>query len=268
MSRRRRGPSAHGSHAAAHVRAMVWGPADFTGLPPRWLIGEGLFAGVLGTGLIVGAGVFGVWTGESAFAAGEVGLVCALGLVLYLLLVRAGRALVGIVAVLALGLALHAPQTAAGVVLTARGQEGSVVVTSVQASEKASGARGRHFCSVEGRDGVPSTARIWRGCTQATRPGDALALVYDPKGLVPPRGVEGATGILEELGGLLGWAVGLVIACVIAVVRSFRLLDRPAASGSARPGGRSPTRAQGSGTSGGGGRRIRREDGSEGPTPT
>ncbi|MGW7568807.1 hypothetical protein ACWGJV_21330 [Streptomyces tendae] len=267
MSRRRRGPSAHGSHAAAHVRAMVWGPADFTGLPPRWLIGEGLFAGFLGAGLIVGAGVFGVWTGESAFAAGEVGLVCALGLVLYLLLVRAGRAMVGIVAVLALGLALHTPQTAVGVVLTVRGQEGSVVVTSVQASKKVSGARDRYFCSVESRGRAPSAARIWRGCTQATRPGDALALVYDPKGLVPPRGVEGATGILEGLRGLVGWAVGLVVACVIAVVRSFRLLDRPDAFGSARPGGRSPTRARRSGTSGGG-RRLRREDGSEGPAPT
>ncbi len=158
------------------------------------------------------------------------GLVCALGLVLYLLLVRAGRAMVGIVAVLALGLALHAPQTAAGVVLTARGQERSVVVTSVQASEKASGARGRYFCSVESRGGAPSTARIWRGCTKATRPGDALALVYDPKGLVPPRGVEGTTDIVDALKGLAAWALGLVIACVVAVVRSFRLLDRPVAS--------------------------------------
>ncbi|MFC8222174.1 hypothetical protein ACFUTY_28925 [Streptomyces sp. NPDC057362] len=233
---------------------MVWGPAEFTGLPPQWLIGEGLFAGVLGSGLIVGAGVFGAWTGESAFASGEVGLVCALGLVLHLFLVRAGRAMVGIVAVLAVGLALHAPQTAAGVVLTARGQERSVVVTSVQASEKASGARGRYFCSVESRGGAPSRARIWRGCTQATRPGDALALVYDPKGRIPPRGVTGATGIVDALRGLAGWAVGLVVACVTAVVRSFRLLDRPVASDSDRPGGRSPTRARRPGTGGGDGR--------------
>ncbi|MEU9654482.1 hypothetical protein AB0E00_37075 [Streptomyces sp. NPDC048110] len=222
---------------------MAWGPADFTGLPPRWLIGEGLFAGALGSGLIVGAGVFGAWTGESVFAAGEVGLVCALGLVLYLLLVRAGRAMVGIVAVLAVGLALHAPQTAAGVVLTARGEERSVVVTSVQASEKVSGARSRYFCSVESRGGTPSTARIWRGCTQATRPGDALALVYDPKGLVPPRGAEGATGIVEALRSLVGWVVSLVIACVVAVVRSFRLLGHSVASGSERPGDQGAKRA-------------------------
>ncbi|MYR45869.1 hypothetical protein [Streptomyces sp. SID5910] len=206
---------------------MVWGPAEFMGLPPRMLIGEGLCAGVLGTGLIVGAGFFGAWTGESAFVAGDAGVVCALGLVLYLFLVRAGRALVGIVAVLAVGLALHTPQIAAGVVLTARGQERSVVVRSVQAREEASGARGRYICSVENRDGAPSAARIWRGCTRSTRPGDALALVYDPKGLVPPRGVEGATSIVDALRSLGGWVVSLVIACVIAVVRSFRQLDHP-----------------------------------------
>ncbi|MER6326869.1 hypothetical protein [Streptomyces coelicoflavus] len=223
---------------------MVWGPAEFTGLPPRWLIGEGLFAGVLGAGLIVGAGVFGAWTGESTFAAGEVGLACALGLVLHLLLVRAGRAMVGIVAVLAVGLAMHTPQAAAGVVLTARGQERSVVVTSVQASEEASGARGRYLCSVEGRDGAPSTARIWRGCTRSVRPGDSLALVYDPKGLVPPRGVEGATSIVDVLRSLAGWVVGLVVACVTAVVRSFRLPDRPVASGSDHPGGRGATQQE------------------------
>ncbi|MFG3105142.1 hypothetical protein [Streptomyces tendae] len=223
---------------------MVWGPAEFTGLPPRWLIGEGLFAGVLGSGLIVGSGVFGAWTGESAFAAGEVGLVCALGLVLYLLLVRAGRAMVGIVAVLAVGLALHTPQIAAGVVLTARGQERSVVVTSVQANEEAPGARGRYFCSVENRDGAPSSARIWRGCTRSTRPGDALALVYDPKGLVPPRGVEGATSVTDMLRSLAGWVASLVVACVIAVVRSFRLLDHPVAPGSDRPGGQGATSAE------------------------
>ncbi|MFG2322477.1 hypothetical protein [Streptomyces sp. NPDC048568] len=244
MSKRRRGPSADESHAAARVRAMVWGPADLTGLPPWWLIGEGLLAGFLGTGLIVGAGVFGAWTGESAFAAGDVGVVCALGLVLYLLLVRAGRAMVGIVAVLAVGLALHTPQAAVGVVLTARGQEQSVLVTSVQASEEASGARNRYFCSVESQGGAPSSARIWRGCTQATRPGDALALVYDPKGLVPPRGAEGARSITDALRGLVGWGVALAIACVTAVARSFRLPDRPAASACDGPGGRSPTRAR------------------------
>ncbi|MFH8241309.1 hypothetical protein [Streptomyces sp. NPDC018321] len=229
MSRRRRDPSAAESQAATYVRSKVWGPAEFTGLPPWWLIAEGLFAGVLGTGLIVGAGLFGAWTGSAAFRAGDVGVVCALSLVLYLLLVRAGRALVGIVAVLAMGLALHTPQTAVGVVLTARGQERSVVVTSVQESEDASKTRDRYLCSVASRDGAPSTARIWRGCTHSTRPGDALTLVYDPKGLVPPRGVESGTSVVDALRGLAGWAINLVIACAVAVVRSFRLLDRPAA---------------------------------------
>lgn len=29
----------------AHLRSTVWGPA-FVGLPPRWLVGEGLLAGL------------------------------------------------------------------------------------------------------------------------------------------------------------------------------------------------------------------------------
>ncbi|WP_431329738.1 hypothetical protein ACPZ13_00030 [Streptomyces sp. IPPR8] len=56
-----------------------------------------------------------------------------------------------------------------------------------------------------------------------------MALVYDPKGLAPPRGVEGATSVTDALTGLAGWVASLLAACVIAVVRSFRLLDHPVA---------------------------------------
>ncbi|MCZ9355281.1 hypothetical protein NGM36_36980 [Streptomyces mutabilis] len=59
--------------------------------------------------------------------------------------------------------------------------------------------------------------------------GDEVALVYDPKGLAPPRGVEGATSVTDALTGLAGWVASLLAACVIAVVRSFRLLDHPVA---------------------------------------
>ncbi|MGW5599485.1 hypothetical protein ACWEWL_10345 [Streptomyces rochei] len=206
------------------------------------MIGESLCVGVLGAGLIVGAGFCGVCTGTSAFAAGDVGLMCALGLFLYLLLVRAGRAMVGIVAILAVGIALRTPRIAAGVVFTARGQERSVVVTSVQANEEAPGVRGRYFWSVEYRDGAPSSARIWRGVHTVHPAGDELALVYDPKGLVPPRGVEGATSVTDALTGLAGWVASLLVACVIAVVRSFRPLYSPGRPGSDRTGDQSATR--------------------------
>jgi hypothetical protein len=65
--------------------------------------------------------------------------------------------------------------------------------------------------------------RIWRGCGQATRPGDALAVVYDSRGRVPPRGVEAGVSPWGPLRTLGGWAGVLITGCVVAVVRSYRL---------------------------------------------
>ncbi|MFI6012595.1 hypothetical protein ACIBAG_27900 [Streptomyces sp. NPDC051243] len=156
-------------------------------------------------------------------AHGEAGLVCAAALALYLSVVRAGRALIGVVAVLGVFLALQTPQAAAGVVLAERGRVESAMVTSVEGVAAVGSGRGRYFCSVADQDGVPLSVRIWRGCEQTTRPGDALAVVYDPKGRVPPRGVEGDASWTRPLHGLGSWAAALVAACVIAVVRSYRL---------------------------------------------
>ncbi|MFC5219941.1 hypothetical protein [Streptomyces coerulescens] len=204
----------------AHLRSSVWGPAEFVGLPPWWLVREGLLAGGLGVVAIVGTGVAGAWYGLPALAAGEVGLVCAVALVLYLGVMRAGRALVGLVAVLAVCLALQVPQAAAGVVLAERGRVESVVVTSV---EGGAAGQGRYLCSVADQGGVPLRVRIWRGCGQATRPGDALAVVYDPEGHVSPRGVETGVTAGGPLRAVVGWAAALVAACLLAVVRSYRL---------------------------------------------
>lgn len=180
-----RGGAAPDAQPAEHV----WGPAEFTGLPP-WPAGEGLFAGTLGAGVIVGTAVVGAWNGMPALADGEAGLVCAAALALYLLVIRAGRAQIGIVAVLGVCLALQAPQVAAGVVLTERGRVESVVATSVEVGPATSSGQGRFLCLAADRDGVPFTVRLWRGCGQTTRPGDALSMVYDPKGRVPLRGVQ------------------------------------------------------------------------------
>lgn len=105
----------------AYVRTMVWGPAEFVGRPPWWLVGEGLLAGGLGAGAIVATVLFGAWTGRPSLADGEAGLVCTGALTVYLSVVGAGRALIGIVALLGVCLALQAPQAAAGVVLAERG---------------------------------------------------------------------------------------------------------------------------------------------------
>lgn len=207
----------------AHLRSAVWGPAEFVGLPPWWLAMEGLAAGCVGAGVIVGVTVAGAWYGVTGLANGEGGLVCAAALAIYLCVVRAGRALVGIVSVLGVCLALHAPQAAVGLVMAERGHVESVVVTSVEGGPGAVSGSGRYLCSVADRDGVPLKVRIWRGCAQTTRPGDALAVVYDSKGRVPPRGVESGasrSGFLRDLG---GWAAALVAACLVAVVRSYRL---------------------------------------------
>ncbi|MEU9154963.1 hypothetical protein AB0D59_31500 [Streptomyces sp. NPDC048417] len=222
---RRAWPSAD-SHLLTHLRTTVWGPAEFVGLPPWWLVAEGLLAGLLTAGAVLGTTLYGAWTGRPSLADGEGALACAAALALYLVSVGAGRALVGIVVLLGVCLALHAPQSAAGVVLAERGRVQSVTVTSVE-DGATDGGRGRYLCSVRDADGVPLKVRIWRGCGGTTRPGDAIALVFDPEGRVPPRGVEAGSGGLQPLRGVTPWVSALVVASMVAVVRSYRL-SRPA----------------------------------------
>lgn len=218
MRRRRRPPFSTEPDLMAHLRTVVWGPAEFVGLPPGWLVAEGVLVGGAGTAAIIGATVVGAWTGRPVLADGEAGLACVIALTLYLVVVGAGRALVGIAALLGVCLALQAPQAAAGVVLAQRGRVQSVVVTSVEDGRAADGGRSRYLCSVRGHDGVPLKVRIWRGCGQATRPGDALTVIYDPEGRVRPRGVA-AEGP-GPLSGLAPWGIALLAASVTAVVRS------------------------------------------------
>ncbi|MET8567556.1 hypothetical protein [Streptomyces sp. NPDC004783] len=223
-----RAPFAATVPVKTHLRATVWGPAEFAGLPPRQLVAEGVLIGTLSVGAVVGVTFVGAWTGMPVLANGEAGLVCAAAPLIHLVTVRAGRALVGIAAVLAVCLALHAPQAAAGVVLSARGQVQSGVVTSVEARPDHADPRGRYLCSVMARDGTLLRVRFWRGCGRNTRPGDALAVVSDPHGLVLPRGLGSPDGVRRALWELAGWAGALLATCVIAVVRSFRMPPLPA----------------------------------------
>lgn len=210
----------------AHLRARVWGPAEFMGLPPWRLVGQGVLVGLLGAGGIVGAGALGMWSGPPALASGEAGIAVACVLALYLLAVQAGRAFVGLVLVLGVCLALATPRATAGLVLAERGQVQQALVTAVQSEPGGGRGQGRHLCSVESvetRGGAPLRARIWRGCRPSTEPGDALAVVYDPLGRVAPRGMGGAKADPTALLHLAGLATGLVAGCVVATVRSFRL---------------------------------------------
>ncbi|MBB6417846.1 hypothetical protein [Streptomyces sp. AK010] len=205
------------------MRSTVWGPSEFVGLPPLRLTVKGVLAGCLAAVAIVGTTVAGAWYGITGLAAGEGGLVCAALLVVHLCGERAGRALVGAVAVLAATLAFQAPQAAAGFVLAERGRAEPVVVTSVEGGPADAQRGGRYLCSVTDRNGVPVKVRIWRGCERTTRPGDAITVVYDVEGRVSPRGAEGAGSALDALSELGGWVAWLVSACVVAVVRSCRL---------------------------------------------
>jgi hypothetical protein len=234
-----------------HLRAAVWGPAEFVGLPPWWLVAEGLLVGLLGAGAIIGTTLYGAWTGRPALADGESGLVCAAAVALYVSLMGAGRALVGIVALLGVCLALQTPQAAAGVVLVERGRVQSVVVTSVEEGRLADGGRERYLCTVADADGIPLKVRIWRGCGRATRPGDALSVRYDPQGRVRPRGVETGAAAPKPLRDLAPWTAALVTSSLIAVVRSFRLSGPPGPEGKDVAGRRGhPTVAEPDGAAG------------------
>ncbi|MFF3409273.1 hypothetical protein ACFYW8_24320 [Streptomyces sp. NPDC002742] len=218
-----RPPLAPEPDLTAYLRSTVWGPAEFVGWPPRCLVGEGVLAGVLGAGSIVGVGVVGDRTGVPVLASGEAGLVCAGALVLHLVRVRAGRALVGVVAVLGVCLALQAPQAAAGLVSADGERVAPMVVTSVEGGGQAGGGSTRYLCSVVARDGVPLKVRVRRGCGRTTRPGDVLAVVYDPEGRVPPRALAAGPAATVPPRGLAALAAALLAGCVLAVVRSHRL---------------------------------------------
>ncbi|MFD5818610.1 hypothetical protein [Streptomyces sp. NPDC127038] len=211
-----------------YLRSTVWGPAEFVGWPPRRLVGEGLLAGVVGAGSIVGAGVVGDQTGMPVLASGEAGLVCAGVLVLHLVRLRVGRALVGVVAVLGVCLALQVPRAAADVVHVDGERVAPMVVTSVDGDGRRGAGRTGYRCSVVRRDGAPFKARIRRGCGRTTRPGDVLAVVYDPQGRIPPRALSGGPVTAAGLRGPATLVLALLAGCVLAVVRAHRLT--PAAS--------------------------------------
>ncbi|MFI5660903.1 hypothetical protein [Streptomyces sp. NPDC051684] len=142
----------------------------------------------------------------------------------HLATVRAGRALIGVVAALGVCLALTTPQIAAGVALKTRGRVESLHVTAVERAEEAAHSAARRLCSVSGGTATePLTTQVWRGCTAAKQPGEQLAVVYDPKQRAPTRGLA-APGELRTAGLRLA-ALASLFAAVTAVttVRSFRL---------------------------------------------
>ncbi|MGK3941043.1 hypothetical protein ABK046_21720 [Streptomyces caeruleatus] len=220
MARRHRLAVAPEPHLMTYLRSTVWGPAEFVGLPRR-LITRATLAGFTTAGAVIGCAVVGAWYGVSWLADGEAGLLCVATFVLHLGVRRAGRAPVGVAAVLGACLVFQASQAAVGLVLAVRGRAQSVLVTSV--AEGAVSGHGRYLCSVVAEHGVPLNVRIWRGCGRATQAGDAIAVVRDVKGRVPPRGVETDSSRPRSLSELGVWAMAFAAASVVALVRSHRL---------------------------------------------
>ncbi|WP_240800713.1 MULTISPECIES: hypothetical protein [Streptomyces] len=201
--------------------ATLWGAAAYSGRPPGWLVAEGVVVGAAGCATVAAPGVAGTLLGSDVLRSGDVGIMVALGLVVFLLFLRAGRALVGPIAVLGVCWAVSAPKAATEVLLVWGGEIGSAVVTSVAAGEGR--AAERHYCSVRHPDGTPVPGRIWRGCSATTAPGDRIGLVYDPQGRVPPRGLVASghdRGLLAES---LGTGLALATLSTVAVVRSYHM---------------------------------------------
>ncbi|MFG2925451.1 hypothetical protein ACGFYA_28595 [Streptomyces sp. NPDC048305] len=208
----------HRSSPHSPLGHVLFGPADYRGAPPTSLVVEAMVVACGGVLAVGGAGMASVLLGIALDQAQAVGMTVVGGLVLFLLVARAGRLLIGGVCVLGLLLALSVPRATADSIMAERGQRQEVVVTAVAAGN----VHDRYLCSVRRDDGTPVPVRLWRGCGSAVVPGDRIGMVLDPEGRVPPRGVEerGPMWTLVRCLLLAGSASALSF---MAVLRSYRL---------------------------------------------
>ncbi|MBC9713182.1 hypothetical protein H9Y04_11430 [Streptomyces sp. TRM66268-LWL] len=187
--------------------------------PPLWLRIEGICVALIGTLAVIGCAVAAVLAGLPSSKALAAGAVAASALTLYLLVTRAGRLLTGAVAGLGIALAAVVPQLATELTLAERGERVQVVVTAVDASSEDGG---RYLCSVRHGDGTPVQRRLWRGCSASVSPGESIAMVYDPKGRVEPRGITPEPVTWRLAAQSAGLAALLAAFGYTAVVRSIR----------------------------------------------
>ncbi|MFP3988451.1 hypothetical protein U9R90_13245 [Streptomyces sp. E11-3] len=170
----------------------------------------------VGTTSIIGAGVAGALTGIPVLFSGMIGVLLALSLAIYLIATRAGHLLVAAVTVLGVTLALQSPEVAAETVLTVRGEPQTATVTSIAFHTAP-------HCSVAQPDGRIARTTITRGCSQATRPGDAIGIISDPKGLLRPRGAGFSESLDRSLTKTAGLALGLAALSFLTIIRSYRV---------------------------------------------
>ncbi|MCZ4606908.1 hypothetical protein O3S80_24745 [Streptomyces sp. Lzd4kr] len=200
-------------------RALMWGPANFIGMPPRRLLVEGVITGVGLSGLIAGSAVAGALTGHRLPAL-VAGIVIALGTAVYLFFTNAGRVLLVAVALLGAVLSWWAPRVTAEVVMTERGETRTVVVTEVHTHRYEGRDYVKNSCTVELPNGTPVEAEAWRTCTLSTKPGDHLSMVFAPKGVFEPTDHELPDSAVQAGWPPAGLALLLAGICCIAVVRS------------------------------------------------
>ncbi|WP_156723015.1 hypothetical protein [Streptomyces apocyni] len=214
-------PPAHPSHHPQHhlrtrLKRHLWGPAEYTGSPPRWLSREGVVVSALSTAAIITAGAAGALTGTPVLFSGMIGVLLTLSLAIYLITTRAGHLLVAAVTILGVTLALQSPEVAAEAVLANRGEPQTATVTSIAFGTAA-------HCSVAAQDGRIVRTTITRGCSQTTRPGDAIGIISDPKGHLRPRGAGFSESLNRSLAKTTGLALALASLCYLTVIRSYRL---------------------------------------------
>ncbi|MFE7328172.1 hypothetical protein ACFU8W_24955 [Streptomyces sp. NPDC057565] len=199
--------------------AFLWGPANFSGRPPTRLTVEGVAVGLVTAGLLAGASVAGTLTGFDTVGS-VAGVVVGLATAWYLFSTNAGRVLVGAVALLGGALAWWIPGATVRAVLAARGESRTVVVTEVHVHRYEGREYVKNSCSVRLLDGTPVPTEAWRTCGATARPGQRLAMVFDPKDAVLPTDRILPASAAEALAGPAAATVALAALCCVAVIRS------------------------------------------------
>ncbi|WP_052770491.1 hypothetical protein [Streptomyces sp. CNQ-509] len=206
--------------STGRLRDMLVGPARYSGRrAPRWLRIQSAAFVFAATVVLVGLGAVSAYSPARPFRDGSAGIVFALTFAVSLLLIRAGRLFVVAVATVGIPVAVLTPQLAGHLVLEDRGVQLSAEVSAVAPAADLPGVS-KPYCFVAQVPGSYAPVWIWRGCTSATTPGDEISVVYDPMGIVQPRGIE-ETPFSWQLVKYTGAVICFLAVSYTAVMRSY-----------------------------------------------
>ncbi|WP_407566019.1 hypothetical protein [Streptomyces sp. 184] len=174
---------------------------------------------------LVGLGAVSAYSRAEPFRDGSAGIVLVLAFALSLLVIRVGRLFVIAVATVGIPVAALTPQLAGQLVLDNRGVQLSAEVAAVAPAADRPG-KTTQYCSVNEVPGSYAPVWIWRGCTSATTPGDQISVVYDPMGIVRPRGIE-ETPFSRQVVKYIGSVFCFLAISYTAVMRSYPVRPPP-----------------------------------------